>query len=61
MQEFGIIQSLLENVCLKVFFVVVVCLFVFQSIECLISDFHPELLSGCVEGRQLVLVMMLSL
>ena len=29
-----------------------------QSTGCLISDLHPELLSGDVEGQQLVVVTM---
>ena len=57
MQEFGLIKSLPENICLSVgqflwFF------FFSQSIECLIFDFYPELLSGGVEGQQLAVVMM---
>ena len=48
MQEFGLIKSSPENICLKA------CSASFpQSTECLIPDLCPELLSGCVEGQRL--------
>ena len=54
MQEFGLIKSLPETSdSLRL-----VLLGFSQSIECLIFDFLPELLSGAVEGQQLVVVMM---
>ena len=46
-QETGLIKSSPENIYLKAY-----SPSFSQSTECLISDLHPELLSGCVEGQQ---------
>ena len=55
MQEFGLLKTsdYLKD---SSAFILLLLLFFFPEAECLISDLHPELFSGNVEGQQLAVV-----
>ena len=57
MQEFGLLKTSDYLKDSSVFILLLLILFFFPEAECPISDLHPELFSGDVEGQHLVVVM----
>ena len=56
MQEFGLLKTSDYLKDSSVFILLLLILFFFPEAECPISDLHPELFSGDVEGQQLAVV-----